>query len=62
MTTNRNVANPTVHRVAGNEGYEVNYFANKYGISRKQARGLSRKSGTTVTSLIRLPSLFPKGR
>ena len=25
-------------RVAGNEGYEVNYFATKHGITRAQAR------------------------
>jgi hypothetical protein len=32
-------------RVAGGEGYEVNYFANKHGITREQARNLIAKIG-----------------
>ena len=32
-------------RVAGNEGYEVNYFATEHGISRDQARKLISKIG-----------------
>jgi hypothetical protein len=29
-------------RVAGGEGYEVNYFARKHGISKDQAESLKR--------------------
>jgi hypothetical protein len=29
-------------KVAGGEGYEVNYFANKHGITREQARKRSQ--------------------
>lgn len=32
-------------QVSGNEGYEVNYFANKHGITREQARNLIKKVG-----------------
>lgn len=38
-------------RVAGNEGYEVNYFANKHGITREQARGLIKKVGNNREKL-----------
>jgi hypothetical protein len=40
-------------RVAGNEGYEVNYFANKHGITREQARGLIKKVGNNRDKLNR---------
>ena len=32
-------------RVAAGEGYEVNYFAKKHGISAEQARDLIKKTG-----------------
>ena len=32
-------------QVAGGEGYEVNYFARKHGISKDQAEGLIKKIG-----------------
>lgn len=38
-------------RVAGNEGYEVNYFANKHGITREQARNLIKKIGNNRDKL-----------
>jgi hypothetical protein len=36
---------PDRGRVAGDEGYEVDYFARKHGISADQARELIRKHG-----------------
>ena len=38
-------------RVSGSEGYEVNYFANKHGITREQARGLIKKIGSNREKL-----------
>jgi hypothetical protein len=38
-------------RVAGNEGYEVSYFARKHGISSDQARGLIKKIGNNRDKL-----------
>ena len=32
-------------QVAGGEGYEVNYFARKHGISKDQAEGLIKRIG-----------------
>lgn len=32
-------------RVAGGEGYEVNYFARKHGISKSQAEDLIKRVG-----------------
>ena len=32
-------------RVAGGEGYEVNYFARKHGISKDQAQDLIKRVG-----------------
>ena len=32
-------------RVAGGEGYEVDYFARKHGITREQAQDLIRRVG-----------------
>lgn len=32
-------------QVAGGEGYEVNYFARKHGITKDQARSLIKKIG-----------------
>ncbi len=32
-------------QVAGSEGYEVNYFAKKHGISRDQAQDLIKRVG-----------------
>lgn len=38
-------------RVAANEGYEVNYFANKHGLTREQARNLIKKVGNNREKL-----------
>ena len=38
-------------RVAKNEGYEVNYFANKHGITRESARKLISKIGNNREKL-----------
>ncbi len=38
-------------KVAGDEGYEVNYFANKHGITREQARNLIKKVGNNRDKL-----------
>lgn len=38
-------------KVAGGEGYEVNYFANKHGITREQARKLIDKVGNNREKL-----------
>jgi hypothetical protein len=43
---------PDRSRVAGNEGYEVNYFANKHGI-REEARNLIKKVGNNRDKLNR---------
>jgi len=40
-------------KVAGNEGYEVNYFANKHGITRAQARKLIKAVGNNRDKLNR---------
>lgn len=40
-------------RVSGNEGYEVNYFAIKHGITRDQARNLIKKVGNNRDRLNR---------
>lgn len=40
-------------RVSGSEGYEVNYFANKHGITREQARNLIKKIGNNRDKLNR---------
>jgi hypothetical protein len=40
-------------KVAGGEGYEVNYFANKHGITREQARNLINKVGNNRDKLNR---------
>ena len=38
-------------RVSGSEGYEVNYFAIKHGITREQARDLIKKIGNNRDKL-----------
>ncbi|WP_454887788.1 DUF3606 domain-containing protein [Sphingomonas oryzagri] len=38
-------------QVAGGEGYEVNYFARKHGISRDQAEDLIRRVGNDRAKL-----------
>ena len=38
-------------KVAGNEDYEVNYFANKHDITREQARNLIKKIGNNRDKL-----------
>ena len=37
---------PDRRRVAGGEGYEVNYFARKHGISKDQAQDLIKRIGS----------------
>lgn len=37
--------------VAGNEGYEVNYFATKHGITREDARKLIARVGNNREKL-----------
>jgi hypothetical protein len=38
-------------RVAGNEGYEVSYFARKHGISADEARKLIKRIGNNREKL-----------
>jgi hypothetical protein len=38
-------------QVAGGEGYEINYFATKHGITREQARKLIAKVGNNRDKL-----------
>jgi hypothetical protein len=38
-------------RVAGNEGYEVSYFARKHGITLEQARKLIQRIGNDRAKL-----------
>jgi hypothetical protein len=46
MADNKNKRGPADRRkVAGNEGYEVYYFANKHGITAPQARQLIKMIG-----------------
>lgn len=40
-------------RVAGEQGYEVEYLAEKAGISRSQALGLIQKHGNDRETLLR---------
>jgi len=42
---------PDRRRVAGDEGYEVNYFARKHGISKQQAEDLIEKVGNNREKL-----------
>ncbi|WP_091739450.1 DUF3606 domain-containing protein [Phenylobacterium immobile] len=48
-TNNR--GEPDRSRVAGGEDYEVEYFANKHGISADQARELIARHGNNRTAL-----------
>jgi len=41
------------NKVAGNEGYEVNYFTYKHGITRADARKLIKKVGNDRAKLNR---------
>lgn len=38
-------------QVAGGEGYEVNYFAEKHGITREQAKDLISRHGNNRATL-----------
>jgi hypothetical protein len=38
-------------RVAAGEGYEVNYFARKHGITKQQAEDLNKKWGNSRDKL-----------
>jgi hypothetical protein len=40
-----NVGEPDRSRVSAGEGYELDYFANKHGISRDKARSLIDRIG-----------------
>jgi hypothetical protein len=52
MTDNKSKrGKPDRSRVAGNEGYEVSYFARKHGISTEEARGLIKKIGNNREKL-----------
>ncbi len=42
---------PDRDRVAGGQGYELDYFARKHGISTEQARELIRKHGNDRAKL-----------
>jgi hypothetical protein len=42
---------PDRSRVAGDEGYEVGYFARKHGITTEQARALIERIGNDRASL-----------
>jgi hypothetical protein len=42
--TKRSIAQDR-RKVAGGQGYEVNYFATKHGITREQARDLIKRIG-----------------
>jgi hypothetical protein len=42
---------PDRRRVAGDEGYEVNYFARKHGITKQQAEDLIKKVGNNREKL-----------
>jgi hypothetical protein len=48
-----NVGNQDRSRVAGEEGYEVEYFAQKHGITPDQARDLIRQHGNNRETLDR---------
>jgi Protein of unknown function (DUF3606) len=47
--TNR--GEPDRSKVAGNEGYEVRYLAEKHGLTPEQARELIRRVGNDRTKL-----------
>jgi hypothetical protein len=47
------VANQDRSRVAGGEGYEVEYFAQKHGIAPEEARNLIRQYGNNRETLDR---------
>jgi hypothetical protein len=49
-------------RVAGNEGYEVNYFARKHDITADQARELIKKIGGNREKLNDAASKLKKKR
>ena len=48
-------------RVAGGEGYEVDYFARKHGITADQARELIRQHGNDRAKLDEEASRLTKG-
>lgn len=48
-----NVGSRDRSRVAGGEGYEVEYFARKHGITAEQARELIRQHGNNREALDR---------
>lgn len=49
---------PDRSKVAGNEGYEVNYFANKHAITRAEARKLIKTIGNNRDKLNRAAAKF----
>jgi hypothetical protein len=46
---------PDRRKVAGGEGYEVDYFARKHGITKEQAEGLIKRSAMTAPSSMQPP-------
>ena len=48
-----NVSSRDRDRVAGGEGYEVEYFARKHGITAEEARELIRRHGNNRETLDR---------
>jgi hypothetical protein len=42
---------PDRSRVSGSEGYEVDYFAKKHGLTRQQAQDLIKKHGNNRKEL-----------
>ena len=49
-------------RVASGEGYEVNYFARKHGISKDQAQELIKKVGNDRDKLNEAAQKLKKGK
>jgi|tagenome__1003787_1003787.scaffolds.fasta_scaffold19526218_2 Protein of unknown function (DUF3606) len=49
-------------RVAGGQGYEVNYFANKHGLTREQARTLIARVGNDRDKLNKAAEKLSKRR
>lgn len=47
----QNVGEPDRSRVSGSEGYEVDYFARKHGITADQARDLIARHGNDRAAL-----------
>jgi hypothetical protein len=57
-----NVGSRDRSRVAGGEGYEVEYFARKHGLTAKQARDLIRQHGNNRETLGREAQKLKPGK